>query len=60
MFKVSYYDTTGLRLDAEVDAVRLLTLLETYSTGRTIKDMTVTYQGKSIDCIKLLRSLKFV
>lgn len=60
MFEVSYYDTTGLRLDAKVDAIRLLTLLEAYSTGKTIKYMTVTYQGKSIDCIKLLRSLKFV
>jgi hypothetical protein len=60
MFKVSYCDTTGLRLDVEVDAVRLLTLLEAYSTGKTIKYMTVTYQGKSIDCNKLLRSLKFV
>lgn len=58
MFKVSYCDTTGLRLDVEVDAVRLLTLLE--ATGKTIKYMTVTYQGKSIDCNKLLRSLKFV
>lgn len=60
MFEILYYDITGLRLDAKVDAIRLLTLLEAYFTGKTIRYMTVTYQGKSIDCNKLLRSLKFV
>lgn len=60
MFEVSYYDITGVRLDAKVGVIRFLTLLEAYSTGKSIKHMTVIYQGKCIDCNKLLYSLKFV
>ena len=42
------------------DAIQFLHLLELCAAGRYIRAITADFQGKSIDCNKLLRSLKFV
>lgn len=59
MFNVTYYEQSN---DAEVkvDAIQFLHLLELCAAGRYIRAITADFQGKSIDCNKLLRSLKFV
>lgn len=55
MFNVTYYEQSDNVV--EVDAIQFLHLLELCAAGRAI---TADFQGKSIDCNKLLRSLKFV
>lgn len=60
MFNVTYYEQSGDVVRVKVSAIQFLHLLELYATGKCIRTMTVDLQGKSIDCDKLLRSLKFV
>lgn len=60
MFEVTYYEVSNDRVDEKVDAVRFLYLLELYATGKYVKAMSANFQGKCINCDKLLRSLKFV
>lgn len=60
MFNVTYYEQSDNVVEVKVDAIQFLHLLELYAAGRYIRAITVDFQGKSIDCNKLLRSLKFV
>lgn len=60
MFNVTYYEQSNDTVEVKVDAIQFLHLLELYAAGRYIRGMTADFQGKSIDCDKLLRSLKFV
>jgi hypothetical protein len=63
MFNVTYYEQSNNAVDVKdvkVDAIQFLHLLELCAAGRYIRIVTADFQGKSIDCIKLLRSLKFV
>ena len=60
MFNVTYYEQSNNVVDVKVDAIQFLHLLELCAAGRYIRIVTADFQGKSIDCIKLLRSLKFV
>lgn len=57
MFNVTYYEQSDNVVKVKVDAIQFLHLLELCAAGRAI---TADFQGKSIDCNKLLRSLKFV
>lgn len=57
MFNVTYYEQSDNVVEVKVDAIQFLHLLELCAAGRAI---TADFQGKSIDCNKLLRSLKFV
>lgn len=57
MFNVTYYEQSNDAVKVKVDAIQFLHLLELCAAGRSI---TADFQGKSIDCDKLLRSLKFV
>ena len=56
MFNVTYNNM----IDVRVDAIQFLHLLELYAAGIDIKALKADYQGKSIDCNKLLHSLRFV
>lgn len=60
MFNVTYYEQSDNVVEVKVDAIRFLHLLELCAAGRYIRAITADFQGKSIDCNKLLRSLKFV
>lgn len=60
MFNVAYYEQSNNVVEVKVDAIQFLHLLELYAAGRYIRAITADFQGKSIDCNKLLRSLKFV
>jgi hypothetical protein len=60
MFNVTYYEQSNNAVDVKVDAIQFLHLLELCASGRYIRAMEADFQGKSIDCNKLLRSLKFV
>ena len=63
MFNVTYDEQSNNAVDVndvKVDAIQFLHLLEVCAAGRYIRIVTADFQGKSIDCIKLLRSLKFV
>ena len=60
MFNVTYYGQSGEIVKVKVSAIQFLHLLELYATSKCIRTMTADFQGKSIDCSKLLRSLKFV
>ncbi len=60
MFNVTYYEQSDNVVEVKVDAIQFLHLLELCAAGRYIKAITADFQGKSIDCNKLLRSLKFV
>lgn len=60
MFNVTYYEQSNDAVEVKVDAIQFLHLLELCAAGRYIRGITVDFQGKSIDCNKLLRSLKFV
>lgn len=60
MFNVTYYEQSDNVVEVKVDAIQFLHLLELCAAGRYIRAITADFQGKSIDCIKLLRSLKFV
>lgn len=60
MFNVTYYEQSNNAVDVKVDAIQFLHLLELCAAGRYIRVIEVDFQGKSIDCNKLLRSLKFV
>lgn len=60
MFNVTYYEQSDNVVEVKVDAIQFLHLLELYAAGRYIRAITADFQGKSIDCNKLLRSLKFV
>lgn len=60
MFNVTYYEQSNSAVDVKVDAIQFLHLLELCTAGRCIRAITADFQGKSIDCNKLLRSLKFV
>lgn len=60
MFNVTYYEQSNDIVEAKVDAIQFLRLLELCATGRYIEAITADFQGKSIDCNKLLHSLKFV
>ena len=60
MFNITYYEQSNNAVDVKVDAIQFLHLLELCAAGRYIRIVTADLQGKSIDCIKLLRSLKFV
>ena len=63
MFNVTYYEQSNNAVDVKdvkVDAIQFLHLLELCAAGRYIRIVTADFQGKSIDCNKLLRSLKFV
>lgn len=57
MFNVTYYEQSDNVVEVKVDAIQFLHLLELCAAGRYIR---ADFQGKSIDCNKLLRSLKFV
>lgn len=57
MFNVTYYEQSDNVV--KVDAIQFLHLLELCAAGRYIRAITADFQGKSIDCNKLLRSLKF-
>lgn len=56
MFEVTYCDSLTT---TKVDAVQFLHLLELFATEISFKALSVSYQGKPIDCDRLLRSLKF-
>lgn len=58
MFNVTYYEQSDNVV--KVDAIQFLHLLELCAAGRYIRAITADFQGKRIDCNKLLRSLKFV
>lgn len=60
MFNVTYYEQSDNVVEVKVDAIQFLHLLELCAAGRYIRAITADFQGKSIDCSKLLRSLKFV
>ena len=60
MFNVTYYEQSDNVVEVKVDAIQFLHLLELCAAGRYIRAIEVDFQGKSIDCNKLLRSLKFV
>lgn len=60
MFNVTYYEQSDNVVEVKVDAIQFLRLLELCAAGRYIRAITADFQGKSIDCNKLLRSLKFV
>ncbi len=63
MFNVTYYEQSNNAVDVKdvkVDAIQFLHLLELCAAGRYIRIVTADFQGKSIDCNKLLCSLKFV
>ena len=60
MFNVTYYEQSDNVVEVKVDAIQFLHLLELCAVGRYIRVITADFQGKSIDCNKLLRSLKFV
>ena len=60
MFNVTYYEQSDNVVEVKVDAIQFLHLLELCTAGRYIRAITADFQGKSIDCNKLLRSLKFV
>lgn len=60
MFNVTYYERSDNVVEVKVDAIQFLHLLELCAAGRYIRAITADFQGKSIDCNKLLRSLKFV
>ena len=60
MFNVTYYEQSDNVVEVKVDAIQFLHLLELCAAGRYIRAITADFQGKSIDCDKLLRSLKFV
>ena len=56
MFNVTYYEQSDNVVEVKVDAIQL----ELCAAGRYIRAITADFQGKRIDCNKLLRSLKFV
>lgn len=58
MFEVTYCDFSD-KITTKVDAVQFLHLLELFATEISFKALSVSYQGKPIDCDRLLRSLKF-
>lgn len=60
MFNVTYYEQSDNVVEVKVDAIQFLHLLELCAADRYIRAITADFQGKSIDCNKLLRSLKFV
>ena len=60
MFNVTYYEQSDSVVEVKVDAIQFLHLLELCAAGRYIRAITADFQGKIIDCNKLLRSLKFV
>lgn len=60
MFNVTYYERSNNVVDVKVNAIQFLHLLELCAAGRYIRIVTTDFQGKSIDCNKLLCSLKFV
>ena len=60
MFNVTYYEQSDNVVEVKVDAIQFLHLLELCAAGRYIRAITADFQGKSIDCDRLLRSLKFV
>ena len=60
MFNVTYYEQSDNVVEVKFDAIQFLHLLELCAAGRYIRAITADFQGKSIDCNKLLRSLKFV
>ena len=60
MFNVTYYEQSDNVVEVKVDAIQFLHLLELCAAGRYIRAITADFKGKSIDCNKLLRSLKFV
>lgn len=60
MFEVTYYEMSDEVVDVKVDVVQFLHLLELYATSRYIRAITADFNGKSIDCAKLVRSLKFM
>ena len=60
MFNVTYYEQSDNVVEVKVDAIQFLHLLELCAAGRYIRAITADFQGKSIDCNKLLRSLMFV
>lgn len=60
MFNVTYYEQSDNVVEVKVNAIQFLHLLELCAAGRYIRAITADFQGKSIDCNKLLRSLKFV
>ena len=60
MFNVTYYEQSDNVVEVKVDAIQFLHLLELCAAGRYIRAITADFQGKGIDCNKLLRSLKFV
>lgn len=60
MFNVTYYEQSDNVVEVKVDAIQFLHLLELCAAGRYIRAITADFQGRSIDCNKLLRSLKFV
>lgn len=60
MFNVTYYEQSDNVVEVKVDAIQFLHLLELCAASRYIRAITADFQGKSIDCNKLLRSLKFV
>lgn len=60
MFNVTYFEMSDEVVDVKVDAIQFLHLLELYAAGKCIRAITADFHGKSIDCNKLLCSLKFV
>jgi hypothetical protein len=60
MFNVTYFEMSDEVVDVKVDAIQFLHLLELYAAGKYIRAITADFHGKSIDCAKLIRSLKFV
>lgn len=60
MFNVTYLEVSDKVINVKVDVIQFLYLLELYATGKYIKAITADFYGKSIDCAKLIRSLKFV
>ena len=59
MFEVTYCDFSDKITTTKVDVVQFLHLLELFATEISFKALSVSCQGKPIDCDRLLRSLKF-
>lgn len=56
MFNVTYYEQSDNVVEVKVDAIQFLHLLELCAAGRYIRAITADFQGKRIDCNKLLRT----
>ena len=59
MFEVTYCNFSDEITTTKVDVIQFLHLLKLFSTEISFIVLSVSHQGKFIDCDRLLRSLKF-